>query len=48
MIIGSSVYYCRFNRNLISSSNEHIVVLNQMPPALFVNLLARKPEKCSP
>ncbi|ACQ68361.1 menaquinone-dependent protoporphyrinogen IX dehydrogenase [Candidatus Hamiltonella defensa] len=49
VIVGASVHYGRFNRILNQFIKQHIVLLNQMPTAFFsVNLLARKPEKCSP
>lgn len=49
VIIGASIHYGRFNRILHQFVHQHAALLNQMPTAFFsVNLVARKPDKCSP
>jgi protoporphyrinogen oxidase (EC 1.3.3.4) len=49
VVIGASIRYGRFHSSLDNFVKKHQQALKQLPGAFYsVNLVARKPEKCSP
>ncbi|MBB1202942.1 menaquinone-dependent protoporphyrinogen IX dehydrogenase [Enterobacteriaceae bacterium 89] len=49
VVIGASIRYGRFHSSLDSFVKKHQQSLKQLPGAFYsVNLVARKPEKCTP
>ena len=49
VVIGASIRYGRFHSSLDGFIKKHQTALKQLPGAFYsVNLVARKPEKCTP